>query len=377
MRYLLAVPLLLLIPAHALAAPSTFSFSRSLVVASSSPGNSYNAGTSIIITGPVFGDLAAIGGSIVSAASVQGDEFLMGGTINTRSLIGGDLRAIGGRIAVEAPVRGDLIALGYSVEANRAEGGVFIGALNTMLSRGAGGPVTIYGNNVALGGTFGGDVRIVASGHVGLAADTRIKGVLTYEAPQPASIPDTVVIEGGVKYTNASYLPDVGTSRILAVISIAVFLLARIIGALILAGLLAGLFPRLAEAIADRLYTRNARSILLTMLLGFGILAATPILIVLLLLTFVGIGLGLLLFVLYGLLAFLSVLYAGILIGSMFARRFARRDRVLWRDGVLGMLVFSLIALLPVIGMPILFLFVLFSAGALLQLFFAFAFPHE
>ena len=59
-------------------------------------------------------------------------------------------------------------------------------------------------------------------------------------------------IVGGVKYTNASYLPDVGTSRILALVSIGFFLFARILGALILAGLLSGLFPKFAETIVDR-----------------------------------------------------------------------------------------------------------------------------
>ena len=152
---------------------------------------------------------------------------------------------------------------------------------------------------------------------------------------------------------------------------------ARIFGALILAGLLAGLFPRLAEAVAERAYEERLRSILLTMLLGFGILVATPVLIMLLALTFVGIGLALLLLILYALLVFFSLLYAGILLGSMFARRFRKRETVLWHDGVLGMLALSLVTLVPVFGVFIVLVLSLFSAGALLLIFFHFAFPHE
>lgn len=377
MKYFLAVVTLFILPATSIAAPASFSFNRSLIVASSSPGNAYDAGISVVVTAPVLGDLTAIGGSIIAAAPVSGDSFLLGGSVNARSTVNGDLRALGGTIHIESPIKGDLIAAGLTVDAGRAEGSVLIGALNTTLSEGAGGPVTVYGNNIALGGTFSGDVHIIASGHVGLSPGTIIKGALVYEAPEPASIPSSAMVAGGVTYTNATYLPDVGTSRILAVISIAVFLLVRILGALILAGLLAGLFPHLAEAVTGRLYTKSLRSTLLTMLLGFGILVATPILLVVLALTFVGLGLALLLFVLYALLALLSILYAGILIGSMFARRFSRRETVLWRDGVLGMLVFSFIALVPVIGLSVVTLFMLFSAGALLQLFFSFAFPQE
>ncbi|MDD2657725.1 MAG: hypothetical protein PHD04_03660, partial [Candidatus Pacebacteria bacterium] len=201
-------------------------------------------------------------------------------------------------------------------------------------------------------------------------------GSLSYEAPEPAAIPASATIIGSIEYTSASYLPDVGTSRTLAFASVGFFLFARVLGALILAGLLAGLFPRLAEAIAFRAYTKP-RSVLLTMLLGFAILVATPVLLILLSLTFVGIGLALLLGTLYVLLVLLSLLYAGILIGALFARRFAHRDTILWRDGALGMLAFSLIALVPFIGLLVVLLLTIFTAGALLKLFFQFAFPHE
>ncbi len=332
---------------------------------------------SVVSTAPVAGDLTALGGSVVIAAPVKGDELLLSGSASVRAAVGGDLRAAGGSLDIEGPVAGDLIALGYDVEdSGRSGGTVFITAVNTTITNGAAGPVTVYGNNVSLAGDFAGDVTIVAGGHITLAENTVIHGTLSYQAPEPAVIPASVSIEGGIEYTNASYLPDAGTSRTLALVSMGFFLFARILGALILAGLLAGLFPRLAEEVVRRAYTKP-RSILLTMLLGFAILVATPVLLVLLSLTFVGIGLASLLFILYALLALLSVMYAGILLGSVFSRRFAHRDTVFWHDGVLGMLALSLVALVPVIGLLVVLLFTIFTSGALLQLFFHLAFPHE
>jgi ABC-type transport system involved in cytochrome c biogenesis permease subunit len=73
----------------------------------------------------------------------------------------------------------------------------------------------------------------------------------------------------------------------------------------------------------------------------------------------------------------LAFAYAGILAGGIFARRFAKREVILWRDGVLGMLSLSLIALIPVIGTFVILLLVTFSAGALLLLFFHWAFSRE
>lgn len=369
----------LCMPAAALAAnDATFSSARTLLASSSSPGNAYVAGASATITGATEGDLTAVGGSVTLAAPVIGDALLLGGSLSSRASIDGDLRAIGGSISVESPVRGDFVATGFSVsDSAPVSGSVFIAAAEAQLLDGAKGPVIIYGNNVALSGTFGGDVKVVASGRVTLAASTTIAGSLSYESSEPAVIPDSVVIAGGVHYTSASYLPSAGASKALAFASIGIFLFARILGTLILAGLLAGLFPGLARAVARRASAGRVRTTLLTMLLGFAALVATPILLLLLALTFIGIGIAALLFILYLLLVFLAFMYAGILLGSFVARRFEQRETVFWRDGVLGMFLLSIISLLPLVGTLVAFLLMMFAAGALLLLFFQFAFPHE
>lgn len=380
-RFLLAGLFALLLPAGVFAAraPATFSANRSsLVVADASPGNVYELGASIVSTASVVGDLSAAGGSVVSAGPISGDALLAGGTVSERGPVAGDVRAVGGTINSEASIGGDLAAFGFSVtDSSHPSGSVLIVAADASVLRGAAGPVTVYGNNVYLAGDFGDNVTVVATGRLALSASTTIAGKLSYEAPEPALIPSSVRVAGGVHYSNASYLPDAGTSKVLALAGIGIFLFVRVLGALIVAGLLAGLFPRLAEAVIERVHAPRVRSILLTTLLGFAILVAAPVLIVLLFLTFVGFGIGLLLFMLYGLLALLGVLYAGILLGGLIARRFFRRTEVLWRDGVIGMLAFSLIALVPVVGPIVVVLFTTFATGALLQIFFNFAFPRE
>ncbi|MFA6278576.1 MAG: hypothetical protein WC638_00620 [Candidatus Paceibacterota bacterium] len=358
--------------------PSSFLAARSLLSASSSPGNAYFIGASVVTTAPVEGDLSAIGGSVITAAPVAGDELLIAGSIRSRAQVSGDFRAIGGSISVEKPIKGDLVALGFSVyDSSRTSGSVFITALNTTLTNGAVGPVTIYGNNVSLAGDFAGDVTVVAGGHLGVMASTTIHGKLSYEAPEKINLPASVTILGGIEYKNISYLPNAGTSRILSFVSVGFFLLVRILGALILAGLLAGLFPKLTQAVVEHAYKKRLRSIFLTILLGFAILVATPILLVVLMLTFVGIGIALLLFIAYALVVFLALIYAGILLGGLFVRRYIHRETTLWHDGVLGMLVLSIISLIPTIGLIVVFLLMFFAAGALLQIFFDFTFSGE
>lgn len=383
MRYGLIFALVsLIVPMNAHASvlsPASFQVAQSPTIASSSPGNAYVMGTSVVLTAPVAGDFFSSAGSIVTVAPVTGDTLLLAGSIYSRAPVAGDFRAIGGKISIDEPIGGDLFAAAYSVhDAGRAYGSTFIVSANTTLSKGSGGPVTIYGNNISLSGEFAGDVTIYSVGRLSLDPNTVIHGRLSYEAPDVTTIPQSVVIDGGVIYTNASYLPDAGTSRLLAFFSIGLFLIARIIGVVILAGLLAGLFPVFAEVFLGRVYGSRPRTILLSSLLGFATLVATPIVILLLMLTFVGIGIATLLFVLFALLALLATMYAGILLGGVFARYFLQRTVIFWHDGVLGMVALSLIALVPLVGAPLVFFCVLVSMGTLLRIFFRFAFPpHE
>lgn len=369
----------LLLPGVAFAAPAAPSFSanQDLFIASSTPGNRYLAGGTITITAPSAADLSALAGSIVIGAPIAGDALLAAGSIDLRSPLKGDLRALAGHLQIKAPVSGDVVAFGGSVDASvTGAHNVFIIAANTTLSDGADGPVVIYGNNIALDGDFAGDVRVVALGRVSLGDSTHIHGAFTYEAPEEALISPSAVIDGGAKYTGASYLPSTKEARTLAFVSVGVFLIVKIISALILAGLFAGLFPRFSQALAKRAFHASTRSVFLTILLGFALLVATPALLLLLAVTFVGIGLAILLAVAYSLLIGISLVYAGILVGVAIAERFEHRTTVLWRDGLLGMFLLSLVALVPYVGAALVLLLTTFSMGACALLFFHAAFPH-
>ncbi|HVM59018.1 MAG TPA: hypothetical protein VMT80_01685 [Candidatus Paceibacterota bacterium] len=361
--------------ASAAPAPATLSAFRNTVVADSASGNAYAAGLTVTLVAPVAGDFSSLAGSMLVAAPVAGDALLIGGSAALRAPVTGDVRAIGGRLSFYSPIGGDLAAIGASVrDEGKSAGSVFVAAFDAALAGGADGPVRIYGNSVSLSGEYAKDVQVVSSGRLTLLPGTIIRGKLVYRAPEPAEIPNSAKVLGGIAYTNTSYLPSSSASRVLSYLSIGIFLLVRILGALILAGLFAGLFPRFAESFARRADTARLRSTLLTALLGFAALVATPVLLVLLALTFVGLGIAALLFVLYLLLAFLAAIYAGILTGALAVRRFGRRETVRWSDGVLGMLVLSLILLVPYAGPLLVALLMMYCAGALLLQFFQFAF---
>lgn len=365
----------LLLPAGALAAaPATFTSGNSVLLSTSTPGNSYAWGGTVTVTAPVAGDLSASGGTVLADAPVAGDALLAGGTVAAKAPVAGDLRALGGSVTIVGAVGGDVVALGGSVEEAGGGRSVYVVAAEAAVA-GAKGPVTVYANNVALSGTFSDDVRIVALGRVSLASTTVIRGALTYEAPEEASIPASARIEGGVHYTGASYLPSSGEAHALALASFGIFLFFKILGSLLLAGLLTGLFPEVAQTLADRTRSAPMRRALLSILLGFAELIVAPALALLLALTFVGLGLALLLAALYVL--FLTAAFVGgaVVLGALIASRLFKRTELRAGDAVLGMLVLYLIWTIPWVGWPFVFLLTIYALGALSYLAYHFAFP--
>lgn len=366
-------------PLGALAASGTpyFVAGSSVLVSTTTSANVYAVGGTAAVTSAVKGDLTAFGGSLTVHAPLSGDALLAGGSVRLKSPVSGDARLFGGDINITERVTGDLVAIGGSVQASGGGAAhTFIIGGEVLLTGGAEGPVAIYGNKVTLDGTYAGDVEVTAGGRFTLLPGTRIHGELRYQAPQEAIVSPSAIVEGGIRYTGASYLPTSEEARAIALASFGVFLFVKILGALILAGLVAGLFPTFVDTVVSRAVRGSAGKKFLTLLLGFGVFVATPICVVLLSITFVGLGLAALLTLAYLLLIPLASIYAAIVLGSFIARYVFKRATLRWSDAVVGMLALFLLWSLPLIGGLVISLTVLYMVGVLTALVYRFAFPR-
>lgn len=378
-RIMAAIRLLAVLALAALFVPqaafaSTAISARTLVIYEPIAENTYLAGTDVTVAAPIGGDLVAAGGTLGMAAMVAGDATLAGGTVSVRRPVAGDLRIAGGQVTVEAPVSGDLLALGASITASSSAREVRLAGGQVHLE-GAAGDVTIYGADVYLSGTIAGDVTVTASDKLSLADGTHITGTLRYNAPQQAGVPPGGAIDGGIEYTGSSpILPTNEEAKRFALAGAGVFFLVRVIAALVAAGLLAGLFPELTDRVAERTLGRSTRRFVLEALLGFGVIVAAPVLILLLLVSFVGIALAAIIAAGYVLLLLLSYLFAGILAGHALMRGVLKRTRITWRTAVLGMLALHLIGSIPWVGGIAVAVLTAASTGALVSIFYRFAF---
>lgn len=353
---------------------ATFATQRTLVVSESPTENIYLAGTDVTVAAPLPADITAAGGTLTISAPVTGDALLAGGTVTIDKPVEGDVRAVGAHITINAPVTGDIALAGSVVTASTTARDVRVIAGVARIT-GAGGNAVIYGSEVYLSGTFAGDVEVIASDRVTLLEGTHILGSLRYDAPQEAGIPSSAVVDDGVTYVGASsYLPTVEQAKTFAIAGASVFFVVRILAILIGAALLAGLFPAFSQLVADKALSHSPGRFILLALLGFGIAVATPVLMFILLVSFVGAGVAFLLAAAYALLLMLGYLYAGILAGAALGRSLLNRPRVTWKVALLGMFVLYFISVIPVFGSTVLFVLMMAATGSIAAIAYRFAF---
>lgn len=376
MKRVLLLAVVFLLPAGLFA--STIESGNTLVISEPVSENAYVFGGELTIAAPVTGDLTAVGGSVMVSSPIEGDALIAGGSVDVRKAVEGDVRVVGGKITIEDIVDGDLFAVGGTVKVLGTPSFAWVGGGTVSFEGGANRSITAYGGSIFLAGTFKGDVTVSASDSVVLADKTIILGALRYDAPQQAQIPDTAKIAGGVTYTGDSYLPSIEEAQRFAIVGAGIFFLVRILAAVIAVGLLAGLFPRFAQAVADRALSASFTRFVLHAFLGFGVLVAVPALILLLFVSFAGAGIAFVLLAAYALLVLLAYFYAAVIAGAALSRHIVKRATFYWRDAVFGMLVLSLISLVPIFGGLVFMALFAAAAGTIVMLCYRFAYPrHE
>lgn len=356
---------------------ATVQEAREITVSSSTPDNAYYAAGNLQVNAPLPADLCALGGTITVNNTVGGDVLLAGGTIDLLKSVTGDARVAGGRINVDQNVGGDLMAAGGLVTVSGTPKDAYIVGGTVQMNGGSQGPVTIYGADVAISGTFNGPVEVVAADSISVAPGTVIHGAFKYNAPEQANIPDSAIIDGGVNYVGAAhYLPTVQQARQFAVAGLWVFIFVRITALLVVTGLIVGLFPTLTDRVIQSTLTRTPERFILLALLGLAAFFVVPMLLLLLLISFVGIGIAIVIAAAYFLYFLLAYIYAAALAGAALVWAFKKQTAITWRGALLGVLVLYVIGLIPVIGFLVRAVFSAAAGGALLLLFYRFAFPH-
>lgn len=264
-----------------------------------------------VLTGQIADDLIAAGGQITlgPAARIGGDAVMAGGRLRVEAPIGGGLRAAGRSIRIDGPVTGDVYVEGGSI---------------------------VIGPDARIGGTL-----VHRGRSVQISPEAEITGEVTALAPRP----------------DVNLRPLAG---------LAIWVSAAIMFGLFLMTIaIAVAFPRLMNDTAEALRTRPFS------MLGIGAVLAflTPIVIVFLIVTLLGLPLAFVLAAAFALLWPLAIVGAAYS-GGMLARARLRHaseapsfaSRIVWAGA--AMIVIILIGMIPVLGFFTWLLAYLFGLGA-------------
>ena len=351
----------------------------------------YIAGGKVVVTETVAGDLLAAGGSLIINGPVGADLQAVGGNLIVNGPVGDDLRVAGGDITLVSRVGGDVVIYGGSVT---IPDGVVVE-----------GDVIIRSGALHLGGTIMGDLRVDASvvdfsgtvkGNAKFIGDEKIRLSGRVEGQSLAAAPELVLGPGAgfgedIVYWRKDGQMDFGRAPIggqarfspelkrdethgqhpfkertvrrglEAVFSL--FFLGTLLSGTLVIALCVALFPKVFREAGEILHETFLKS------LGVGILTylLLPVSAVIAMVTLVGIPVGLVLAVLFG----LSVIFGRVITAIVFAAWIERRRADQWSSGrlmIAGMGVYTvikLVGLVPFLGWVLVLLTTLTGYGAL------------
>lgn len=333
---------------------------ESVVVHEAAEQDLYLFGTTVEVLAPVQGDVVAAGGEVRVNAEVHGDVNAAAGLLTLAGPVSDDVRVAGGRVRIGGRIGDDLLAAGRTLElaADTTVGGrAWLTGDRIEVDGVVEGELRASGRRVSLSGEVRGDTLIIAE-ELELLPGAIVRGVLRYRSPREAQIDSRAQVTRGVEREAvdrpaAPGSPETGL-RLFALLSLATAGLVLFL-----------LFPGPATTAARRIGASPWASLGL----GLAVLAATPLVVVLLLISVVGVWLGFIVLALYAVAVLAGFLLGALFLGDAGLRTVGRRANP-GKGGRAGALLLAVLALwsislLPLVGGIAMFITLLFGLGAL------------
>ncbi len=326
--------------------------------------NLYAAGGTVNVAGKVNGDLLAVGGTVIVSGPVSGDAMLAGGTLNLSGNVSGDMRIAGGTLIVLNTVAGEFVAAGGQVsvmpgtsvgkDATIAGGTIqYAGSVSRNLK--------VDGNKVYINGPVGGDVSITAQ-EIKFGPNAVIQGNLDYYSSSEAIMEQGAAINGVVNFHKTEMPAKKAVEK------------GVLLGFLTVAWLLKSLMM-LTAALVALYFVRSQTTAVIKdagsnfwkeMGRGFVVLVVIPIAIIISLVTVIGIPLGVIALLFYGIMLLVSAIIAPLLFARLAIDHIFKKGgkELNWWIAIIAIVVFGLIGFIPIVGWIFGFLIFLASFGA-------------
>ncbi len=321
----------------------------------------YIAGGNVLSAGRASADLIAAGGTILMSGNVGGDLTAAGGSVTVLGNVADDVRAAGGNLLLQGSVGGDVVLGGGQLTiGGSVSGDLLAGGGTVRVDAPVSGDVRIGGGDVYLNSAISGNVEVYAD-KLTLGSGARIVGSLTYAAGKEATMEEGAVVSGEITFNKRERTVSMG--GIVAIISLALITttLSQLAAALLL-GLVFGRFAvRLVETAAAKPLLEVGRGLIICIVL--------PVASLMLLWSLIGIPLGILGLLLFATTIVYLWIMTPVLLGSFAYRSFFGGEfDVNWKTILLGVFVYALLGLIPIVGWLAQFILMFLTLGALVKI---------
>jgi hypothetical protein len=323
----------------------------------------FAVGDEVDIFGTVNGDVYVAGGQVIINGIVNGDVLAAGGSIDISGKISQNVRIIGGQITVNGDIGRNLSIAGGNIQVNNSAkigGNVVLAGGNISVSTPISKNLTAAVGNLVLSNDIKGNVN-VADGNLHLTPKAHVFGNLTYLSKEKVTIDAGAKVDGST-VQNIPPIVEIPQAQVQKTIAgFVVFAeIFSFISSLIIGLLLILFLPKFSLNVAQTINDKTWTS------LGLGLLALiiTPILAIVLFATIIGIVPGVLLFVWYFVSLYTARIFSIYFFGSKISKWIGREETGILAL-IIGLVVYYLIAFIPVIGSLFKFILVLFGLGAL------------
>ncbi len=326
-------------------------------------GNVYRSGGSVDVTESASNDIVAAGGNVIITGDAGNEILAAGGTVLLLGKTGGDARIAGGNVTIDNEIGGEAVIAGGRIKLlprSTVKNDLLAAASDISVDGTLAGDARIIGSNVTINGVLNKDAYIRAQ-HLVIGKNALINGDLHYESPEEARIEPGAVIKGMKIFTRKE--PEPRHPK-----------LWRFFWVWWVVKLFAVEAAALAIYFALRKQTEESVGLALSrfgygMIAGFIALVVIPAAILILFLTIVGWLLGAIGLFFYVAFLVLSSVLGAIVFSGLAGRYVIRKEPSLdWRVIVLGVFLYQIIGLTPLLGWVFKFVFFLSALGALSRL---------
>ncbi|WP_455371425.1 hypothetical protein [Petrachloros mirabilis] len=326
-------------------------------------GDYFSFGPHVEVSGVVHGDVYAAGGDVLIDGVVDGDLIVAGGAVTVSGHVGQDARVAGGMVTLSGRIdRNASIAGGdiHLTDAAQIHGNLLAGAGNLHVAGEIARDARIGAGTVTISDRIGGDLAVAAT-HIRLTSKASVGRNFRYWSEDEPSIDDGAIVLGTINRRDVpESLKRERFSRGLTGMWIGVGIIS-FVSTLCLGLLLLRVYPVFTPKVASTIHERPWASLGL----GGATLFSVPLLIVLCLITVLGIPIALMLGAIYGVTLYVGRVFVMLWAGQRVLQLISDRPSPSWTF-VTGLIAYSLIALVPLIGKLVVLLTVAAGVGAML-----------